>query len=79
MLLKPLEMPMECHRLGNAILKPRQPPQALFTMNIKRTIAPFSRRFSVKTPVTVERVYRTLRKLPAALAHSARSPFISPD
>lgn len=67
MLLKPLEMPMECHRLGNAILKPRQPPQvaksmpstfflALFTMNIKRTIAPFSRRFSVKTPVTVEHV-----------------------
>lgn len=56
MLLKPLEMAMECHRLGNAILKPRQPPQALFTMNIKRTIAPFSRRFSVKTPVTVERV-----------------------
>lgn len=56
MLLKPLEMPMECHRLGNAILKPRQPPQALFTMDIKQTIAPFSRRFSVKTPVTVARV-----------------------
>lgn len=67
MLHKPLELPMDCHRLGNAILKPRQPPQvaqrmpytfflALFTMNIKQTIAPFLRRFSMQTPVTVERV-----------------------
>lgn len=91
MLHKPLEMPMEFHRLGNAMLKPRQPLQAaqrmlstfflaLFTMSIKQTIAPFLRRFSMKMPVTVERVHPPgpLGSFPL-LSHSARSPFIFPD